>query len=122
MVVVVNSQRGKGTSADIPSANEEYFKNFVKTLVERYDGDGINDYDPTIKVKYWQAGNEPFPRQWEENGGTIQGYIRFTEILSQSARESDPVQKIILGAFALQTGKCCQIQYGCLSPEKQKPV
>ena len=103
MIVIVSSQRGKGTSADIPSANEQYFKNFVKALVERYDGDGINDYDSAIKVKYWQADNEPFPRHWEANGGTIAGYIRFTELLNEGIKEADPEAKIILGTCQLDT-------------------
>jgi len=105
MIVIVSSSRAKGTSSDIPSADEKYFKNFVKALVERYDGDGVNDYDPIIKVKYWQADNEPFPRHWEANGGTVEGYIRFAELLSSSVKEADPDAKIILGTFQLQTPK-----------------
>ena len=102
-IVVISSSRGKGLNPDIPVTDEGYFKNFVKAAVERYDGDGINDYDSNIKVKYWQADNEPFPNHWEEKGGTIDGYIRFVELLSQAAKEADPEAKIILGTFQLQT-------------------
>ena len=103
MVVVVTPQRGHGAPGDIPSANETDFKNFVKALVERYKGDGVHNYDPAIKVKYWQADNEPFPAQWIVNGGTIEGYIRFVELFSQAAREADPDAKIVLGTFDLLT-------------------
>lgn len=101
MIVIASSQRGKGANADIPSSDEQYFKNFVKALVERYDGDGTNDYDSAIKVKYWQADNEPYPRKWEINGGTMAGYVRFVELLSGSIKEADSGAKIILGTFSL---------------------
>ena len=101
MIVIVGPQRGKGSNPDIPSGQEEYFKNFVKALVERYDGDGVGDYDSDIKVKYWQADNEPFPRHWELSGGTKEGYIKFVELFSAAIKESDQNAKIILGTFSL---------------------
>lgn len=106
MVVIVSPTRetkgSKRGSIDIKPSEEEDFKKFVKAAVERYDGDGIDDFDSDIKVKYWQAANEPFPRGWEDSGGTVDGYARFVELLSQSAKEADPDAKIILGAAAME--------------------
>lgn len=102
MVVVIVPQRGKGENPDIPSDKENYYSKFVEALVERYDGDGINDYSPIIKVKYWQMTNEPFPRQWESAGGTIDGYVRFAELTHNAIKKSDPNAKIILGTFQLE--------------------
>ncbi len=102
-VVIINSQRAKGGNPDIPSDKENYFSSFVETLVERYDGDGINDYDPIIKVKYWQLYNEPFPSHWENVRGTVEGYIRFAELTHGATKKSDPDAKIILGTCQLDT-------------------
>ncbi|MBI5196453.1 MAG: hypothetical protein HZA10_09035 [Nitrospirae bacterium] len=108
-VLIVSSSRAKGTNYNIAQENETYFKNFVKALVERYNGDGINDCNPNdcgsnVKVKYWQAENEPFPNAWLKSGGTLDGYVRFVELLSQSAKEADPDAKIVLGAFSMLNG------------------
>ena len=36
------------------------YKNFVKSLVERYDGDGVDDMpDLVVPIKYWEVSNEP---------------------------------------------------------------
>jgi len=36
------------------------YKNFVKKLVERYDGDGVDDMpNLIIPIKYWEVSNEP---------------------------------------------------------------
>ncbi len=42
------------------TADTTYFYQFVQNLVERYDGDGINDMpDLTIPVTIWEFANEP---------------------------------------------------------------
>ncbi len=102
-IPVITSCRGKQVSCDLSKENETYFRNYVNALVERYDGDGIDDYSPIIKVKYWQAYNEPFPRNWvDRRGGTIKGFARFVEILSNAVRGADNEAKIILGACGLE--------------------
>lgn len=67
--------------------------------MERYDGDGIADYSPIIKVKYWQMANESFPIHWEGAGGTIDGCVKFAELTYNAIKKSDPNAKIILGHF-----------------------
>lgn len=103
MVVVISPPRFKGDNPDIPLDEENYYSKFVEELVERYDGDGINDYDSIIKVKYWQMENEPFPWQWENRGGTIDGYVKFAELTHNAIKKSDPNAKIILGTFQFET-------------------
>ena len=76
---------------------EEYFRKFVRAVVERYNGDGINDFDPNIRVKYWQASNEPLI-EWFNRGGTVDGYVKFLRLLSKEVRSADSEAKIILGA------------------------
>lgn len=103
-VVIVSPARGTHQNPlpiDILLENEVAFTNFVKAMVERYDGDGANDYNPNIKVKYWQAENEPFPTAWEDNEGTKAGFARFVKLLHDAAVESDPEAKIVLGAASM---------------------
>ncbi|MBI5181753.1 MAG: hypothetical protein HZA06_02445 [Nitrospirae bacterium] len=70
------------------------YKAFVKAAVERYDGDGIDDAAPAVRVKYWQIGNEsPF---WQEKGRTAQDYIKFVKMISEAVKEADPEAKIVL--------------------------
>jgi len=76
MVMVINPTRNYGGGDNVNIAgNEIAFQDFVSAAVERYDGDGIGDYDSNIKVKYWQAYNEPFPKKWFNFGGTVETYI-----------------------------------------------
>lgn len=101
MVVTISPARFKGDNPDIPPEDESYYSKAIEELVERYDGDGINDYDSIIKVKYWQMENEPFPSQWKNRGGTFDGYVRFAELTHGAIKKSDPTAKIILGTFDL---------------------
>lgn len=49
-----------------PMDYPEEYSQFVKAVVERYDGGGKDDLDSAVRVKYWQIGNEyPF---WELGG------------------------------------------------------
>jgi hypothetical protein len=94
-------ETARGGFFGINESEETDFKGFIKAVVERYDGDGNNDFDSDIKMKYWQASNEPFPRQWKRKGGTVESYVRFLELMSEAAREADPQAKIVLGAQVL---------------------
>ena len=54
----IRSPRIRGTFK--LSISDEEYKNFIREVVERYDGDGYNDM-PGLNspVKYWQLDNEP---------------------------------------------------------------
>lgn len=88
------------------SEKEKKLQNFIEAAVERYNGDGINDYSSDIKVKYWQAYNEPFIKvgtmnngAWiDEKKGSVESYARYVELLYQSIKKIDSNAKIVLGA------------------------
>lgn len=74
----------------------EEFKQFVQKVVERYDGDGIDDvpsHNP-VSVKYWQAGNE-YPG-WAHGGRSREEYVEFFKLLAEGAQTADPEAKIVL--------------------------
>ena len=71
------------------------WQNFLKAVVERYNGDGVNDLNGFVNAKYWQIGNEI--------GGILNSYssTEYAQIvaLSVSAIHSiDPTAKICLVA------------------------
>jgi hypothetical protein len=74
---------------------ESKYKYFIKKLVERYDGDGVDDI-PNLKnpVKYWQLDNEPdFSKDWE-------GYAHLLEITYKTIKESCNECKVAIGGMA----------------------
>ncbi len=88
------------------------YQKFVKAIVERYDGDGVNDM-PGLKIpiKYWEVLNEP-DLQYKSNlpyGETDrstfyrQGPIEYAQLLietSKAIRLADPEAKILIAAPA----------------------
>jgi hypothetical protein len=70
--------------------NVTAYTRFVKAVVERYDGDGINDM-PGLRapIKYWQVDNEP------PHGLT--DYAEFLKITYRTIKEADPEAKVIIG-------------------------
>lgn len=71
---------------------DEYAR-FVKAVVERYDGDGIDDL-AGITVKYWQIGNE-YPG-WERQGRTLEQYMDWVKLASSAIKEADPDARVVL--------------------------
>jgi len=72
------------------------WKDFVRTIVERYDGDGIDDMPGLVyPVKYWQVENE-WMRQWKD---TTANYLKFLDITYQEIKKADPTSNVIAGAI-----------------------
>ncbi|OGF50414.1 MAG: hypothetical protein A2231_02665 [Candidatus Firestonebacteria bacterium RIFOXYA2_FULL_40_8] len=57
-IITLNSEAGN-TFLNEGTANRTAYINFVKTIVERYDGDGVSDCSGSPRVTMWQVGNEP---------------------------------------------------------------
>jgi len=74
---------------------EEKYVSFVKRLVERYDGDGVDDM-PGLQnpVLYWQVDNEPdiSSQDWE-------GYAHLMEITYKAVKEACPQCKVAMGGL-----------------------
>ena len=92
--------------------DEQRYLEFVKELVERYDGDGFNDM-PNLKnpIKYWQIDNElpgvppsglfsiskPEDREWLN--ASINNYAHVLEITSKAIRSADPTAKVAIAGM-----------------------
>jgi hypothetical protein len=79
---------------------EEKYLEFVKKVVERYDGDGIDDM-PGLKspVKYWQIENEP--AFFYGPNYDWQGFSHLVEITYKIIKENSPEAKVALGGLAV---------------------
>jgi len=89
--------------------NLDAYKEFVKKLVERYDGDGIDDMPGLIyPIKYWEVLNEVTTRVW---GGTVLGffngtaeeYYKILKITYEAIKEADPEAKVLNAGIADMT-------------------
>ena len=82
------------------------YKDFVKKLVERYDGDGIDDMPGLMyPIKYWEIMNEPDmqgknPEDPKFFLGTPEEYLEILVASNESIKEADPEAKIVMGGMS----------------------
>ncbi len=68
------------------------YKGFIKALVERYDGDGDNDYEGLkYPIKYWEASNEPSMQNEELTffQGTPDDYFEILKATYEAVKAAD---------------------------------
>lgn len=98
------------TNAEKPSDMEAY-KKFVKSLVERYDGDGVDDMPGlAYPIKHWEVMNEPdmtpetIPPEMLEKlmafmfKGDAQDYFEILKATYKAVKEADPEAKVLIAA------------------------
>jgi hypothetical protein len=72
------------------------WQNFLQEVVDRYNGDGLNDLNSFVKVKHWQIGNEIF--EYINAGFTSSQYAQVVALADTAIRSLDPNAKICLVA------------------------
>ena len=74
------------------------YKNFLTKLVERYDGDGVEDM-PGLKIpiKYWEILNEPELREsfLTFYKGTKEEYVEILKVSYETIKETCPGCKVV---------------------------
>lgn len=87
---------------NIPSSSERNvlsypteWQNFLKAVVERYNGDGVNDLNAFVNAKYWQIGNEIMDTQ---NSYTSAEYAQIVALSESAIHSVDLTAKICLVA------------------------
>jgi len=74
------------------------FAQFMGALVERYDGDGVDDAPGSPVVRYWQLYNEPDDlKTWGGHGGE---YAQMLKAVHPAVHGADPQGKVVLGGLA----------------------
>ncbi len=76
-----------------PLGDTVRYKRFVQNVVERYDGDGYQDVNPYVKVRYWQIGNEIPPAATDS---MRMNYVKWVKITSRAIHSADSSAKIVL--------------------------
>jgi len=77
-----------------PLEQTEEYQRFVRDVVERYDGDGIDDAPGGVVIKHWQVGNETM-RLTDLTDGADR-YLAWFTATAEAVRESDPDAKMVL--------------------------
>jgi len=79
-----------------PEERRESWRKGLIEMVERYDGDGVDDM-PGLKnpIRYWQFENE-WTWRWQ---GTTEEFIEFYRISHEAVKEADPGAKVVLGGM-----------------------
>lgn len=77
----------------------EAYKEFLRKLIERYDGDGINDMlDLKYSVTHWEIGNEPDVGQ-DFFQGSDEDYFEILKTSYLTIKETDPNAKVLIAAI-----------------------
>ena len=81
----------------------EAYEEFLRAMVERYDGDGENDM-PGLRypVRYWEIGNEPEMKHGNDIffQGTPEDYFLLLRRSAEAIRKADPDAKILHAGIA----------------------
>lgn len=85
----------------------ERFRDFVSRLVERYDGDGLDDMPGlTAPIKHWEIMNEPeFDFYFL---GTPADYFEILKATAEAAKAADPEAMIVQGGMAGMMPECTE--------------
>ncbi|MDD5677962.1 MAG: hypothetical protein PHW60_08250 [Kiritimatiellae bacterium] len=89
MCVVANISGAPYYNGDsFTPVDTEAYTAFVRAVVERYDGDGVQDM-PGLKapIKYWQVENEPLPGQAD--------YADLLRITATAIKAADPAATVL---------------------------
>jgi len=87
------SARGNTLPNSWLPADPEAYREYVRAVVERYDGDGRDDAPGSPVVRYWQIDNEPnLVRQ-----GTPEQYAQVARMTYEAARVASENCRIVLG-------------------------
>jgi len=93
--------RGAGIASTFPKTDRiKDFEDFIQAVVERYDGDGVDDM-PGLRapILYYEIESEAqHEATWQ---GTAEEYIRMLRIGRQAALRANPDVKIILAGINL---------------------
>lgn len=79
------------------------YAQFVRAVVERYDGDGIDDAPGGMVVTYWELYNEPdfgpseYGGGWGEYG---ERYAEMLEIIYSEVKAANPDAQVVFGGIA----------------------
>lgn len=108
-LVTINSvnlwDRGMGDAALVDTGklgqklpnNIAAYAEFIRRLVERYDGDGVDDAPGSPVVLYWQL-HDKIDVNWEDSS---ENFAELMKITSRAMKEANPQAKLVIGGIGL---------------------
>ncbi len=73
---------------------------YVRNVVERYDGDGVDDAPGSPRLRFWEVWNEQnIPLYWPPQPD-VEEYIALLAATREVILEADPTATIVLGGLA----------------------
>ncbi|MBF0430684.1 MAG: T9SS type A sorting domain-containing protein [Fibrobacteria bacterium] len=87
---------GFNSTTHNPLNNPLGWKNYLQAIVERYNGDGVDDVNTIVKHKHWQIGNEVF--KLIKDGFTSEQYSQIVAMADSAIHSVDSTAKICLVA------------------------
>jgi hypothetical protein len=90
------------------------YRNFIDKLVERYDGDGVEDMPGlTVPIKHWEVMNEP---EFQDDIVYFQGppddYTETLKATWEAVKQADPEAYIVQGGMAGMMDVCTDFWQG----------
>ncbi len=106
-----NDTQHKGKPYDMVA-----YANFISKLVERYDGDSIDDMPGlTVPIKHWELMNEPeFQVDPIYFQGTPADYVDTLIVTYEAVKQADPEAYIVQGGMAGMFELCTTFWQGVL--------
>ena len=102
-------RESKGFERELPTSrykphDMEAYRQFVRALVERYDGDGVGDMSGLrYPIKHWEVLNEPETGQWTDLNffmGTAADYFEILRASYEEIKAADLDAKVLNGGVA----------------------
>jgi polysaccharide biosynthesis protein PslG len=73
---------------------------YIRTVVERYDGDGLEDAPGSPRFDYWEVWNEPnLSLFWPPQPDAAE-YVELLRVTSEAVHEVDPTAQVVLGGLS----------------------
>src|SRR5205085_2459864 len=73
---------------------------YVRNVVERYDGDGLDDAPGSPRMAYWEVWNEENIALFWPTKPDAAEYSALLKATAQTIRAADPNAKVVLGGLA----------------------
>jgi endo-1,4-beta-mannosidase len=97
----LKAQRGSLSPVDVyrPKDFQDWL-HYVQNVVERYDGDGVDDAPGSPRMNYWEVWNEPNIAQFWPPAPDAAEYLALLKATYQTIKAADPTAKVVLGGLA----------------------
>jgi hypothetical protein len=73
---------------------------YVRTVVERYDGDGVDDAPGSPRMDYWEVWNEPNLSLYWPPTPDVEEYFNLLKPTYATIKEADPTAKVVMGGLS----------------------